>query len=537
MNPRLIVRHMRAPRCFALAAALLAGGCAQILGIEDLSSGDAGPGPSLASVVVDGVAPAISLVPGTTEYQVELPLLQQSVTLTAAVATPGDTLTIAGTAVASGTPSAPIALSLGENSVDIVVENGTGGRRTYRLTLRRAAEIAQYAYAKSPDPGLNDIFGYSVALSGDTLAVGAYQEDSAATGVGGNPANDGATDTGAVFVFRRAGTIWQQEAYLKASTTDTEDWFGFSVALSGDTLAVAAVGEDSAAAGVGGDQDDDSADTSGAVYVFQRTGSTWQQEAYIKASNPGAFDNFGWSVALSGDVLVVGATGEASAAQGVDGDQGDNTAADSGAAYVFRRSGSTWQQEAYLKASNAEAGDGFGNSVALSGDVLAVAAYLEDSAARGVDADQGNNVAEDSGAVYVFRRPSATWQQETYIKASNPGAFDNFGRSVAVSGDVLVVGADGEDSGAPGVGGNEDDDSASGSGAAYVFRRTGSGWQQEVYLKASNPGIDDYFGASVALSGDVLAVGASGEDSAATGVNGDQVSNAAEQSGAVYIFH
>jgi hypothetical protein len=493
-------------------------------------------GASLARVVVSGVAPAVTLEPGTTDYVLDLPLSQPAVTLTATVAVLGDTLAIAGAPVASGAPSAEITLNLGDNPVDIVVENALGWQRTYRLTLRRAGQLAQYAYGKASNTGAGDYFGISVALSGDTLAVGAYHEESAAQGVGGNQADDSATDSGAVYVFRRTGTAWQQEAYVKASNTGIGDYFGWSVALSGDTLAVGASREDSAAQGVGGDQADDSASSSGAVYVFRRTGTAWQQEAYVKASNTGAVDYFGHSVALSGDTLAVGAYYEDSAAQGVGGNQADDSATGSGAVYVFRRTGTAWQQEAYVKASNTGAEDYFGVSVALSGDTLAVGAYFEDSAAQGVGGDQADDSALESGAVYVFRRTGTAWQQEAYVKAFNTGAGDYFGYRVALSGDTLAVGAYFEDSAAQGVGGDQADDSATNSGAVYVFRRTGTAWQQEAYVKASNTGAFDYFGISVALAGDTLAVGAYFEDSAAQGVGGDQADDSALTSGAVYVF-
>jgi trimeric autotransporter adhesin len=293
-------------------------------------------GASLASLVVSGVAPStVTLVPGKTDYTVDLPLLQQSARLTATVGGAGDTLAIAGTEVESGTPSQELTLGLGDNPVDIVVENPLGWQRTYRLTLRRAAPIAQYAYGKASNTGKNDQFGVSVALSGDTLAVGAWAEDSVAKGVDGDQTNNGAVNSGAVYVFRRTGTAWKQEAYLKASNTGAGDQFGWSVALSGDTLAVSASFEDSAAAGVDGNQNDNSSNGSGAAYVFHRMGTSWQQEAYVKASNTGAGDEFGWSVALSGDTLAVGVMSEDSAAKGVGGDQAGNGAAESGAVYVF----------------------------------------------------------------------------------------------------------------------------------------------------------------------------------------------------------
>ena len=270
--------------------------------------------------------------------------------------------------------------------------------------------------------------------------------------------------------------------------------------------------------------------------MFTRSGSTWSQQAYLKASNTGAGDDFGTRVRVSGDTLLVSARYEDSNATGVDGDQADNTAANSGAAYVFTRSGSTWSQQAYLKASNPGANDDFGRSVAVSGDTTVVGARAEDSNATGVDGDQADNTAANSGAVYVFTRSGDVWSQQAYLKASNTGAGDYFGTSVAVSGDTLVVGARYEDSNATGVDGDQADNTAANSGAAYVFTRSGSTWSQQAYLKASNPGANDEFGNSVGVSGDTVVVGARYEESNATGVNGDQADNSAADSGAVYVF-
>jgi len=220
---------------------------------------------------------------------------------------------------------------------------------------------------------------------------------------------------------------------------------------------------------VNGNQGDNTAVDSGAAYVFVRSGTTWTQQAYLKASNTGAGDAFGRSVAVSGDTVVVGAFHEDSSATGVNGNQADNSAIDAGVAYVFSRSGTTWSQQAYLKASNTEAGDRFGNSVAVSGDTVVVGAFHEASSATGVNGNQGDNTAVDSGAAYVFVRSGTTWTQQAYLKASNTGAGDAFGRSVAVSGDTVVVGASLEDSNAGGVNGNQGDNSAMDAGAAYVF--------------------------------------------------------------------
>ncbi len=491
----------------------------------------------LSELTLSGpTAPALSIDPARAAYQAEVSLLQSYTTVTAVPAHAEASITIDGSPVANGTASAPIALNLDENAIEVTVTGPGGGTRTYTVTVRRAAQIAQAAYGKASNTDSLDYFGFKVALSGDTLAVSAHREDSAATGFDGDPTDDSAEDSGAVYVFRRNGTSWAQEAYLKASNTDADDRFGYSVALFGDTLAVGAYHEDSAATGINEEQDDNTATDSGAVYVFRHNGTNWVQEAYLKASNTDAGDNFGFSLALSGDTLAVGAYHEDSAATGINDDQADNAASDSGAVYVFQRSGTNWVQEAYLKPSNTDAGDSFGSRVALSGDSLAVSASSEDSSATGVDGNQDDNSASDSGAVYLFRRSGTSWAQEAYLKASNTDAEDYFGSHMFLSGDSLAVSAGGEDSAATGVDGDQNDNSASDSGAVYVFRRSDTSWAQMAYLKASNTDAYDTFGSSVALAGDSLAVGAFFEDSTATGTDGDQSDDSAKDSGAVYVF-
>jgi hypothetical protein len=396
--------------------------------------------------------------------------------------------------------------------------------------------VVQTAYLKASNTEVSDGFGCSVAVSGDTVVVGAFFEDSSATGVNGNQADNSASASGAAYVFVRSGGVWSQQAYLKASNTGVDHQFGNCVAISGDTVVVASQSESSSATGVDGNQADNSAQLAGAAYVFVRSGGVWSQQAYLKASNTGQGDRFGWSVAVSGDTLVVGAYAENSSATGVDGNQADNSAGNSGAAYVFVRLGGVWSQQAYLKASNSGAGDFFGYSVAVSGNTVVVGAQFEDSNATGVNGDQANNSSPNVGAAYVFVRSGGVWSQQAYLKASNTQAGDQFGECVAISGDMVVVGAYYEDSNATGVNGNQANNSASGSGAAYVFVRLGGVWSQQAYLKASNTAVGDAFGDAVAISGDTVVVGAWLEDSNATGVNGNQASNSAVKSGAAYIF-
>lgn len=419
---------------------------------------------------------------------------------------------------------------------------------------RSPAEIVQQAYLKASNTETFDFFGTSVAISGDTMVVGAPNEDSNARGVNGTQSNNSASDSGAAYIFVRNGNAWVQQAYLKASNTEPInpprfnvfrwDFFGSSVAISGDTVVVGAPAEGSSATGVNADQSDNSANGAGAVYVFVREGTNWTQQAYLKASNTGGLlpgqnfggDRFGTSVSVSDGTIVVGAPAEDSKATGVNGDQSDNSATDSGAAYVFARKGTNWTQEAYLKASNTEKDDSFGLSVSVSGDAIVVGTWNEDSDATGVNGNQNNNSAANSGAAYVFAREGTNWTQQAYLKASNTGTEDNFGYSVVVSGDVIVVGAPYESSNATGVNGNQTNNSAYASGATYVFVREGTDWVQQAYLKASNTQAEEYFGGSVSISGDSIVVGAPYESSNATGVNGNQNNNSAFASGATYVF-
>ena len=242
------------------------------------------------------------------------------------------------------------------------------------------------------------------------------------------------------------------------------------------TLAVGAIAESSGATGIGGNQSDNAAAFAGAVYVFTRSGATWSQQAYVKASNTDRNDEFGSSVVLSADgsTLVVSAMDESSAAAGINGNQSDNSAGSSGAAYVFTRSGTVWSQQAYVKASNPGMADFFGKSIALSSDgaILAVGAFDESSSARGINGDQDNDGALYSGAVYVFTRSGTVWSQQKYVKPSNTSPVDLFGSSVALSSDgsILVGGASGEPSGATGINGNEFNHAADRSGAVYVYQ-------------------------------------------------------------------
>ena len=378
----------------------------------------------------------------------------------------------------------------------------------------------QQVYLKASNTNPGDKFGI-LAISGDTLVVSAREENGGAVGVNGDQGDNSAPEAGAVYVFVRNGNSWSQQAYLKASNTDSVDLFGWSVAISGDTIVVGAEGEASIATGVNGDESDNTFQYIGAAYVFTRTGTQWSQQAYLKASNTTATNAaFGYSVAIDGDTLVVGA---------------ENSENSWESAYVFTRSGTTWSQQAYLKGSDNEAHDHFGHSLAIHGDTLAVGASSDDSANG--DGDQDHNAGGgDTGAAYVFTRSGTEWSQQAHLKASNPGAGDNFGVSVTLSDDTLVVGAWHEASNATGSNGDQNNNSVPEAGAAYVFTRSGTTWNQQAYLKASNTGAGDFFGRWVAMLDDTLVVGANHESSNATGSNGDQSDNSVPDAGAAYVF-
>jgi FG-GAP repeat len=306
------------------------------------------------------------------------------------------------------------------------------------------------------DAGQNDNLGRSVAVSGDTAVVGALNDA------------DAGTQSGSAYVFvREPDGSWSQQQKLTASDAAASARFGKSVAIDGDTIVVGANGGNS---GIG---DADKVPFSGAAYVFVRTGTTWSPQQKLWASDPVMGDQFGESVAISGDTVVVGASD--------DDDAGNN----SGAAHVFVRSGTTWTEEQILTANDAVAVERFGSSVAVSGD----------TAVMGAPGDDDGGIF--SGSAYVFVRAGTTWSQQAKLTASDAAELDLFGATVAVSGDTAVVGA------------LKNTDQTSNSGSAYVFvRAVDDTWSQQKELRASDAFKDDFFAWSVAIDGDTVVVGA-----------------------------
>jgi tartrate dehydratase beta subunit/fumarate hydratase class I family protein len=347
-----------------------------------------------------------------------------------------------------------------------------------------------------------------------------------------------------------ASTGLRQTAYIKASNPHMGDHFGNggtllgdSVALSGDglTMAVGAPNESSNAKGINGNQNDTSVYSAGAVYVFTRRNATspWTQQAYVKASTPQTAAEFGHVVNLSadGNTMAVSAYFEASASKGINGNESDTSIPQAGAVYVFTRRGTTWTQQAYIKASNTgEAGtdgnfgdgDQFGFSMSLSddGNTLAVGANAEDSNAKGINGNQADNSMQSAGAAYIFVRTGTAWTQQAYVKAPNTTANVQFGYSVALSadGNTFAVSAFDEAGSSRAVvngptgpfpGGRN------GTGAIYVYTRSGTTWALQSYLKASNAENGDSLGVIVSISddGNTIVGGILDEDCMSTGVN------------------
>ena len=358
----------------------------------------------------------------------------------------------------------------------IIVGLTAGGRAQASKRTPLAPSPAgwkQAAYIKASNPSEGDQFGYSVALSrdGNTLAVGAIGEDSNATGINGDQANNSANGSGAVYVFTRSGSTWSQQAYVKSSNTRPNVMFGYSVAVNGngDTLAV---GEFDADRG------------RGALYTFGRSDGTWSQQARLQPKLLSPQDSMGCWVAISddGNTVVAGALDEDSLTTGINAVEGGHSGVvdgpddnSSGAVFGFVRTGTTWSEQVNFKASNSGKHDWFGIRLALSGDgnTFAAGAPNEDSAGQGINGKQDDNSADEAGAAYVYTRSGATWTFRDYMKGAKNAKFDEFGSAVALNRDgrVLAVGAHFESGGARGVNGNQPDKPIPRSGAVYVFTR------------------------------------------------------------------
>jgi len=296
----------------------------------------------------------------------------------------------------------------------------------------------------------NDNFGRSVAIDGQTIVVGAIMDD---------------YGVGKVYIFTRTGTNWDAQPKLTASDAAAGDQFGVSVAINGDTMVV------------GAHLDDVNGTDSGSAYVFTRMGmgTTWTEQAKLTPSDGAAEDYFGRSVGIAGDTIVVGSW------------QDDDNGANSGSVYVYMRNGTVWTEQAKLLASDGESGDQFGRSLAIANDTIVVGAFG--------DQDNGRN----SGSAYIFTCMETTWTEQAKLTASNGAPGDRFGTSVAIADDTIVVGANFA---------GDSSNRGTNSGMALVFTRSEMIWTEKATLTASDGAADDEFGASVAIAGDTIVVGA-----------------------------
>lgn len=328
---------------------------------------------------------------------------------------------------------------------------------------------SERALLTAADAASGDLFGAAVAIDGDTALIGADFDD-----------HSGLTDAGAVYVFIRTPIGWVQDAKLIASSPHDDDEFGHSVALQGDTALIGGYGTD-------------------AAYVFVRENGIWTQQARLTASDAQPYNHFGCSVALDGDTALIGADWS---------DRPDLQ--NSGAAYVFVRSGSAWTEQAKLIADDAEPllDIYFGFAVALQGDTAIVGApwYQPGTSIFGAIAS--------AGEVYVFTRAGDVWTEQTRLTAYDHARNDRFGHAIDIDGDTMLIGAY--------LDGHSQIDMA---GSAYIYVRNGDTWTPQAKLRSNEPEPVEFFGQFVALDGPTALVGAIHDDN-----------EGGHDAGATYVF-
>lgn len=363
--------------------------------------------------------------------------------LSVLVSSPSTQTALAGQAVQTEdfSVSGPLGSDFGQSvasSGDTLVV-GAKNQQRVRVYILQGTQAAQQAVFAAPDSGLSDWFGYVVDVDGDTVAVGAPL-DNLTSG----------QDAGSVYMFTRTGTSWSFTQKLRASDGTYPDHFGWSLDLEGDRIAI------------GARQENSHGPHSGSVYVFERSGGTWLETAKLIASDGAAQDQFGGSVALSGDTVAVGAL----------------SAGPSGAVYVFTGGGSSWVEEAILTGSDSAPGD-FMHKVALEGDTLLAGAPGHDAG------------GDDRGAAYVFTRSGTTWTEEAKLLAADPLDHATFGATVDLRDDRALIGA-------PQYTVEE-----TRQGTAYLYVDTAGGWQLDRQLSMEQPELIAWLGIDVHLTQDL----------------------------------
>lgn len=360
---------------------------------------------------------------------------------------------------------AAVALS-GDTAVVGAPSDSAGG--AVYVYVNQAGAWSRQAKLAANDGGGQ--LGQCVAIEGDTIVAGARRLPPIYGAV--SATSDGATTRGAAYVFTRSDGIWSQQAKLMADGTVASDEFASSVAITSDTVFVGAYGDSSAGA------------YAGAVYVFTRSGAIWSPQGRLAATGAQAQDEFSWSMAVSGDTLVVGAPGW--------------SAEKVGSAHIFVGSGSVWTHQAKLTTAAPLSGDeGFGYSVGVSGNSVIVGAdqfYAPASPPSSI-----------AGAAFVFTRTGTDWSQQARLSAPDPGNLHHFGYSVAIHGDRTVVAEKWDDVG-----------TVTGAGSAHLFSRAGGTWTEVAKFVAPDPAPYDRVGDSVAVSDDAAILGGSFNDAGVT---------------------
>jgi hypothetical protein len=396
-----------------------------------------------------------SVAHGETNY----PLLAQSVRLTAGLGAAedrfGDAVAISGNTAIVGAPGNNLGGNDGQGSAHVFKRSGTTWTLEQRLEL--------------DDGAAGDSFGAAVDISGGTAIVGAPHRDV-----------DGNADSGAAYVFTRSNDVWTLQGTLTADDGGPGDRFGYSVSVDGSTAIVGAPtgwadGPAGGARSGGAARTLPLSDGPGAAYVFVRSNGSWSQQQKLEASDAERDDQFGVSVALDMDTAVVGASRK-----------DEIGAENAGAAYVYTQTGAIWTEEQKLLPNNSAENNFFGCAVDVGGETILVGSRADD-----ID----TNV--DQGAAFAFVRSGAVWEQQKKFMAADGQAEDNFGASVALDGDVAVIGA------------TEDYLNGDDQGSAYVFRRSGTTWSEQNRLFAPRGTVNDEFGNSVAIDDDTIVVGAS----------------------------
>ncbi|MCH2161083.1 MAG: hypothetical protein MK085_04335 [Phycisphaerales bacterium] len=386
----------------------------------------------------------------------------------------GDVITEQKVVASDGAANDRFGLSVGTSGETVVVgafrdkDNGLYSGSVYIFGRDGNGEWAEVAKLSPSDGEPYNMFGAHLSISGERMVISSHGD------------NDNGDNSGSAYVFdRNDNGEWMEVAKLIASDGAGGDHFGNTLAISGDTVVVGAY------------RDDVFGEYSGSAYVFERNDNgDWPEVAKLTASDGAERDWFGRDVSISGETVVVGAWG--------DDDNGDN----SGSAYVFERDDNgEWSEVAKLIASDGTEDDSFGGSVAISGDTMVISAFHD-----------GQNGYE-SGSAYIFERSGKGWFEVAKLVSQDVSENDNFGTTVSISGEKVVVGAPGND------------DNGNNSGSAYIFKRNRSGsWSEVAKLNASDGEDDDRFGGSASIAGETVVVGAHGDDDQGPGT------------GSAYIF-